>query len=963
MILMFTTRAWFPLLTVFGIACMVLLAPLRATTARQPNTNYMRPSVAQNFEDTFGTGADGVMPGSGNLDNANGFAAGIVNSGNAGTTSITVSDASSIARVQPGDAVLIHQSQGTGAGCWELNRAVSDFVASTGTYQLAKAMACNYITTGGNKAQILRVPQYTACNVTGTVTPLAAWNGNWGGLFAIMCSGTLSVTGSINANGYGYRGGLGSKQSFGRIGYQGESYTGLGTTCTTSSCRAWTPNAGGGGANGALGLGSGTANGGGYGSEGQAGWPEAGNSNRGGVAHGDAALASAFLGSGGGGGYENGNNPNAGGNGGNGGGAIFIWAKSIQASNAISADGGNGVDSPSYPGAAGSGGAIRLMGETINLGIVRAAGGIGGTNPLGDRGGNGGVGRIRVEYCTSLAGTTNPAPSVQQVSCSFLNTPTPTATGIATSTATPTPTQTPTSTDGPSPTPTNPPSPTPTPTTTPSTTGDAYERDDTCAEARTVPNDGSVQQRTFHHANDDDWIKFQTTLRTSYVLVADSFTNNALVYFTIRPSCNSPIIKSTSPTFNGQVVLPINIENGFPPGTYWVRVSNVNSATFTSQAGYALSLRTTEAGGAAIIVAGRNGGAIHQQVITQTTDLAYSVLRGQGFSKERILYIDAQTNRDVDGNEKADDIDFGATVNNVRYAIREWARDNVFAGEVLWIYLADHGLPNRFQVSGDESSDMITPEMLHEWLADLERDGVPRKIIIVIDACFSGTFVRAPLSQPGRVVVVSTASNRFAYGRSPAGNVVQRMYFSEMLFANLDQGLSLRDAFERAKRGVTEAGLQQFPGMDANGDGQANTPADASSAGGLGLLGTVLFAESPPAVVWNVAQDSGNLSVKVRSQLAIRNTVLEITRPDASTASGDGQVVLADVDRIALVRSQSNAQDWVGAYPRFDQPGVYRIVAYAWDEIGQAAQPSAIEVVVKAGWQRKYLPVVLRAVQ
>ena len=47
----------------------------------------------------------------------------------------------------------------------------------------------------------MRVPQYTTCNVTGTVTPLMNWNGSVGGIFAVMCRDAATITGSINARG------------------------------------------------------------------------------------------------------------------------------------------------------------------------------------------------------------------------------------------------------------------------------------------------------------------------------------------------------------------------------------------------------------------------------------------------------------------------------------------------------------------------------------------------------------------------------------------------------------------------------------------------------------------------------------------------------------------------------------------------------------------------------------------
>ena len=159
--------------------------------------------------DMFGNGRDGIMPNSGNLDNDSGSGFGIVNSGSVGAINITVADAYGVARINPGDVVLIHQTQGANAGCWELNKAVSDFAGNptVNTYQLEKPLKCSYSTSGNNKAQIVRIPQYSTCNVTGTVTPISSWNGSWGGILAVMCSDTMNVSGSITASGYGFRGG------------------------------------------------------------------------------------------------------------------------------------------------------------------------------------------------------------------------------------------------------------------------------------------------------------------------------------------------------------------------------------------------------------------------------------------------------------------------------------------------------------------------------------------------------------------------------------------------------------------------------------------------------------------------------------------------------------------------------------------------------------------------------------
>lgn len=392
---------------------------------------------AASFINIFGDGRDGVMPSSGNLDNNNGFGIGIVNNGGAGSTTLNVTDAYGVWRINPGDVVLIHQTQGTGVGCWELNKAVSDFGGGTATYQLSRPLRCNYVSNSSNHAQIQRVPQYTNCPVSGVVTPLSAWNGSWGGIFAVMCNDTMNLTGSINGLGYGFSGGA-------RGEYPTYMYAGQGESFNQAGSYNYIANGGGGGGGqgdyGSCGgsmacVGSG-GGGGGYGTNGANGSSNGGTPRQpglGGGTYGSADLSSAIhFGSGGGGGGPDNASDAPGGHGGNGGGIVFISALNLNVSGTIGANGANGQTQPgsddasrSGGGGGGSGGAIALRGYNINVGsgMVTASGGIGAPGnsnkgaPYGGTGGNGGVGRIRIEYCGSLSGSTNPAASTQQFTC------------------------------------------------------------------------------------------------------------------------------------------------------------------------------------------------------------------------------------------------------------------------------------------------------------------------------------------------------------------------------------------------------------------------------------------------------------------------------------------------------------------------------------------------------------------
>jgi len=165
------------------------------------------------------------------------------------------------------------------------------------------------------------------------------------------------------------------------------------------------------------------ANGGGagYGSVGQSGTlAQCGVSGAGGPIYGDAELADLQRGSGGGAGHPW--KIGSGGAGGAGGGVVWIIARHIINDGLIVNNGGRGSDGGFYSGGGGggSGGSIYLSGTFFeNNGHIYARGGRGGVRSSssgseGDplvRGGDGGVGRIRLEFLTTVtSGIVVPQP-------------------------------------------------------------------------------------------------------------------------------------------------------------------------------------------------------------------------------------------------------------------------------------------------------------------------------------------------------------------------------------------------------------------------------------------------------------------------------------------------------------------------------------------------------------------------
>lgn len=303
-----------------------------------------------------------------------------------------------------GQIVLIIQMRGVGAGNWQINKIVG-YVA--GTVTLAYPLEFDFIAL----SQIIVLPQYSAVNVTGTFSA-KAWDGAVGGVLTYLCNGLTNVTGSISANGKGFRGGSAV------IGGQAWSGEGTGGPSILQRTENGTGGGGGQGDSGNRGPGGG---GGGYATAGVTGDPSNGNlGGVGGTTYGNEALTTLMLGGGGGGGARGLGVLGTPGSGSNGGGIVLAFSKEFYidpSTGSITADGLAGVNASgaeqSGGGGGGSGGSVFLKGQILSLGTnrVTANGGAGGIGLGSVDGGAGGTGRVRTEGCRITGTSNSPTPS------------------------------------------------------------------------------------------------------------------------------------------------------------------------------------------------------------------------------------------------------------------------------------------------------------------------------------------------------------------------------------------------------------------------------------------------------------------------------------------------------------------------------------------------------------------------
>lgn len=288
---------------------------------------------------------------------------------------------------------------------------------------LTKNLGRNY-----SNAQVVDLLEYDV--MTFGTWAIMAWNGNIGALFCFAArvaqgAGTINGNGAngfpstSDVSGVGSLSGWRSAQAGG--GFQGGWNSADGNTSASGEGigSGWGRASGSiteiknTGDNGGGGVGGGGGAGGGNATNGEDASFD--SNGKGGREVGNTALTSMFPGGGGGGGNAPGQDGPA--SGGNGGAMCIAWVDRWLVTGGLQVNGGNGGDTTNPPfggggnadGGGGAGGSIKLnIGTLGQLGsnLITATKGVSQTS-----GGDGSVGRIRVNYGGKITGSTNPTAS------------------------------------------------------------------------------------------------------------------------------------------------------------------------------------------------------------------------------------------------------------------------------------------------------------------------------------------------------------------------------------------------------------------------------------------------------------------------------------------------------------------------------------------------------------------------
>ena len=351
----------------------------------------------------------------------------------------------------------------------------------------------------------------------------------------------------------------------------------------------------------------------------------------------------------------------------------------------------------------------------------------------------------------------------------------------------------------------------------------------------------------------------------------------------------------------------------------------------------------------AIIVAG--GGPFPGNNLWDATQMvanyAYRALTYQGYTKDTIYYLTSDTDLDLDGNGILDDVDADATNMNLRDAIAIWAKD----ARNLFVYMVDHGGEGTFRMGATE---LLHATDLDAWLDQIQQT-IPGKVVLVYDACRSGSFLAdlAPPSGKERILATSTTVNQEAIFASQG-----TISFSFLFWARMFNGDSFYDSFYQAMNGIGVT-YHQNPQIDGNGNGIGNEPADleiaralkvgneTKSAGDIPYIGSV-----SPAQTLNGQASARIYAAGVTDADGISRVWAVITPPGYSSASPDSPVTDLPILELASV----GGSRYEGTYSGFSVSGTYNIAVYAMDGGSVISLPRTTEVSQGAQNTALYFP-------
>ena len=139
-----------------------------------------------------------------------------------------------------------------------------------------------------------------------------------------------------------------------------------------------------------------------------------------------------------------------------------------------------------------------------------------------------------------------------------------------------------------------------------------------------------------------------------------------------------------------------------------------------------------------------------------------------------------------------------ASRTSMELALRRIGQQMNRESDVLFLYMTSHGLSNQFEM---ENAPLDLKDVDPKWLKEtLDKSGI-RWRVIVISACYSGSFIPA-LQDDNTLIITASAADRASFGCS---NEADYTYFGRAFFDQaMRENNSIGAAFEQSKATVAQ---------------------------------------------------------------------------------------------------------------------------------------------------------------
>ena len=233
---------------------------------------------------------------------------------------------------------------------------------------------------------------------------------------------------------------------------------------------------------------------------------------------------------------------------------------------------------------------------------------------------------------------------------------------------------------------------------------------------------------------------------------------------------------------------------------------------------------------------------------------------------------------------------------------------------------------------------------------DQVQNTISGKIILIYDACESGSFLSSltPPSGKERIIISSTSPGESAFFITQG-----TISFSNYFWTHIFNGLTVYDAFSLSEEAISQ---YQNPVLDDNANGIGNEVNDGTLASSTYIgNGTIIYGDAP--AIGKVSPDqliSGTTSAllyadEVTDDDGISRVWAVIRPPDYTQTNSNNPV--QELPSVELMPVGDDRYE--GSYDGFNIPGTYQIAIYARDRMGNTFIPQLATVSVNAPLRRK----------